>query len=215
MAYEVFTNRDLLSYICNFHTNNAETFIKKGRNIGLKQRAHSLTFTSNDVVAAVECGNVGALQILHTRVPFPDDMISCAARRGHLEVIKWLHNNRKEKCTTWAMDGAAANGHLDILKWLNENRKEGCTVLAMNCAAAIDRLDIIIWLHENRTEGCSGAALEYATEYGHIGVMEWLLEHKTFSEDDIRDALREASRSGYGYDAAKWLRRWIRQRIAA
>lgn len=211
MAYEVLTNRDLLAYICDFHTDKAETFINRGRIKGLRRRADFLIFTSSDVVAAIESGNLEALQIMHGRTPFPDDMIACAARKGHFEMIKWLHYNRKEKCTTWAMDGAAGNGHFDILKWLHENRTEGCTNIAMNYAATIDRLDIVIWLHENRTEGCDATALENAAEYGHLEVVKWLLEHKTFSQWDVSRAICEASRSEYGRETTKWLR----QKLAA
>jgi hypothetical protein len=46
------------------------------------------------------------------------------------------------------MDGAARNGHLDLFKWLHENRTEGCTTLAMDYAAS--HLDLVKWLHENR-----------------------------------------------------------------
>lgn len=44
-----------------------------------------------------------------------------AAAHGHLEVVKWLHANRDEGCTTAAMDGAAANGHLNVVQWLHFN----------------------------------------------------------------------------------------------
>jgi len=54
-----------------------------------------------------------------------------AAKNGHLEVVKWLHENRKEGSTTKAMDFAAEYGHLEILKFLHENRKEGCTERAI------------------------------------------------------------------------------------
>ena len=46
-----------------------------------------------------------------------------AAEHGHLDVVKLLHKNRKEGCTTYAIDWAARNGHLDVVKWLHENRK--------------------------------------------------------------------------------------------
>src|SRR3989337_934342 len=49
------------------------------------------------------------------------------AKNGHIELVKWLHENRMEGCTIWAMEWAAQNGHLDIVKWLHENRREGCT----------------------------------------------------------------------------------------
>jgi hypothetical protein len=44
-----------------------------------------------------------------------------AARDGHLEVIKWLHTNRSEGCTIYAIKYAVKNGHLDIINWLNSN----------------------------------------------------------------------------------------------
>ena len=46
---------------------------------------------------------------------------------GHLEVVKWLHENRTEGCSKCAMDWAAKNGHLDVVKFLHENRTEGCS----------------------------------------------------------------------------------------
>jgi ankyrin repeat protein len=40
-----------------------------------------------------------------------------AAMNGHLETLKWLHQNGKT-CTTQAMDSAAKNGHLEVVKFL-------------------------------------------------------------------------------------------------
>ena len=51
-----------------------------------------------------------------------------AAMNGHLNVVQWLHENRKsqvEGCSTDAMDGAAMNGHLEVVKWLRANLREG------------------------------------------------------------------------------------------
>jgi hypothetical protein len=45
-----------------------------------------------------------------------------AARRGHLEVVKWLHFNRTEGCTPRALNAAAAGGHVEVIKWLHENQ---------------------------------------------------------------------------------------------
>lgn len=42
--------------------------------------------------------------------------------KGRLEVVKWLHENRKEGCTAKAMEAAVANGHLEVVKYLCENR---------------------------------------------------------------------------------------------
>ncbi|KAF1790257.1 Ankyrin repeat-containing domain [Phytophthora cactorum] len=47
-----------------------------------------------------------------------------AASNGHLEVVKWLHANSNEGCTTFAMSADAANGHLEVVKGLHANRSE-------------------------------------------------------------------------------------------
>jgi hypothetical protein len=38
-----------------------------------------------------------------------------------LEVVKWLHENRTEGCTPYAMHFAAREGHLEVVKWLHQN----------------------------------------------------------------------------------------------
>lgn len=47
-----------------------------------------------------------------------------AAQNGHLELLK---SGQAKVFSTEAMDLAAAGGHLEVVKWLHENRKEGCT----------------------------------------------------------------------------------------
>ncbi len=83
---------------------------------------------------------------------FTKDAMNWVAERDHLDVVKWLHQNRKEGCTTNAMDLAANNGHLDVVKWLHRNRREGCTKAAMTGAAGNGHLEIVEWLHRNRKE---------------------------------------------------------------
>ena len=57
------------------------------------------------------------------------------ASSGDLKALQWLHANRSEGCTAWAMNYAARNGHLEVMQWLHANRSEGCTKEAMNDAA--------------------------------------------------------------------------------
>ena len=42
-------------------------------------------------------------------------------------MVKWLHENRREGCTTNAIDNAASGGHISIVKYLLKNRREGFT----------------------------------------------------------------------------------------
>eukprot|EP00122_Pirum_gemmata_P019720 Pgem_evm1s18451 len=54
-----------------------------------------------------------------------------AATNGYLDIVKFLHFNRKEGCTRLAFDGAARNGHLEIVRFLHYHRFEGGTERAM------------------------------------------------------------------------------------
>lgn len=61
-----------------------------------------------------------------------------------MSVVKYLHENRNEGCTHYAMD--YANGDLSIIKFLDENRSEGCTVDAMNWSSKYGHLQIVEFL---------------------------------------------------------------------
>ena len=101
------------------------------------------------------------------------------ARRGHLDAIKYLHEN-SFVFTKKAMDCAASKGHLHIIKWLHENRPEGCTKYAMNYAAEFGYLGILKWLYENRTEGCSRYAITQSHKNNHREVVQFLHEKYGF-----------------------------------
>ena len=101
-----------------------------------------------------------------------------AARHGHIDVVKWLHGNRREGFTTYAMDGAATNGHLDIVKWLHENRIEGCTTYAMDNAASDGKFEVARWLRDNRNEGCTTWAMDRAAMEGRTGSIRWMHENR-------------------------------------
>jgi hypothetical protein len=100
-------------------------------------------------------------------------------RCSHLTVVQWLHANRKEGCTTDAMDYAARNGHLTVVQWLHANRKEGCTTGAMDSAARNGHLPVVQWLHANRSERCTAATMDAALLHGRVCVVQWLLANRT------------------------------------
>ncbi|EGG18578.1 hypothetical protein DFA_04072 [Cavenderia fasciculata] len=101
------------------------------------------------------------------------------AKNGHLDVIKFLHENRSEGCTLNAMNDAASNGHLDIIKFLHFNRTEGCSTHAMIFASYKGDYDIVEWLHFNRSEGCSTTAMDNAARNGHFKILKFLHDHRT------------------------------------
>lgn len=58
-----------------------------------------------------------------------------AARKGHLEVLKWLYENNypqsQHVCIT-----AAKNGHLDVMKWAHRN---GCPWNKVECINELEK----------------------------------------------------------------------------
>lgn len=117
-------------------------------------------------------------------------------------MIKWLHANRREGCTTESMDSAALNGRLDIVKWLHEHRSEGCTVYAMSSAARHGHLEVVKWLHKNRAEGCTKNAMKVAAANGHLNVVQFL--HEYCKVDCPQHAMKMAATSGH-LKTFKWL----------
>ena len=134
-------------------------------------------------MSACESGRLEVLKYLHeSGTPGGGShgylIMDLAARKGHLDVLRWQHANRQEGCSKDAMNCAAGNGHLDVVQWLHENRGEGCTTSAMDHAAHNGHLVVVKWLHENRREGCSTWAMDYAARNGHLNVVKWLHENR-------------------------------------
>ncbi len=105
---------------------------------------------------------------------FTNHAMNWAAKNGHLNIVQWLHDNRREGCSVKAMNWAAKNGHLNIVQRLHDNRREGCSNLAMNLAAQNGHINVLDWLRNNRTEGCTEHAVLLAIKKGHLDVLIWL-----------------------------------------
>ena len=89
-----------------------------------------------------------------------------AAQNGHMHLVTHVASVFSDQ----AMVRAAAQGHLDMIKYLHRNRKEGTTAEAMDLAATCGHLDVVEWLHNNRTEGCTTRAMDGAARNAHIHV---------------------------------------------
>jgi hypothetical protein len=71
-----------------------------------------------------------------------------AARNGHVDVVKWLHENRTEGCTTNAMDDASYNGHVDVVKIKRETTFRSITCIyriTHNSCEIISSRKTILW----------------------------------------------------------------------
>lgn len=136
---------------------------------------------------AADRGHLDVIKYLHEKGA---DCTRCAmnlaAEHGDLDIVIWLHNNRAEGCTKWAMDEAAGNGNLTMVKWLHHNRTEGCNRYAMNWAAQNGHMTVVQWLHENRVEGCTRDAQPYAMWRGHTAIVDYLDAHNLDGNTDVK-----------------------------
>jgi hypothetical protein len=137
---------------------------------------------------------------------FTSDAMNLAAENGHLEVVKWLHENvcpvtncedneiGQTTRVEYAMDWAASNGHLEVIKWLHYNRTKECTVFAMDWACYRGHLEVVKWLQYNRTEGCTTSAMSMAACNGQLEIVKWLRYNRT--EGCTTDAMDWAASRG-------------------
>lgn len=107
------------------------------------------------------------LRPIHTTAP------DWAARKGHLQLLRWLLHDESEVCTTYAMDFAARNGHFEVLRWLH-NRGEMCTDAAANWAAFQGHTRILSWLYAHTPARCCELATMHAAGRGDMEMLEWL-----------------------------------------
>ncbi len=175
-----FVNSLRSSKLFNIKDHNS---ITKNTYLSIKYNYMEKKYKNESIDGLAKYGDLEGIKWLHENgEECTQDAMNWAAIRGHLEVVKFLHFNRKEGCSRDAMDKAAGNGHLDVVKFLHINRREGCSTDAMDNAAWMGHLDIVIWLHENRIEGCSAWAVRLATEMGQLDIVKWLHDNKLSME---------------------------------
>ncbi|RLN94167.1 hypothetical protein BBJ28_00020134 [Nothophytophthora sp. Chile5] len=137
---------------------------------------------SEMISSAAAAGHLETVKWLHEELGINSagDGYFLAAIGGHLEVLKYLHEKHLHNDSTLSlMDAAARNGFLDVMQWLHANFNQKCTTNAMDCAATIGRLDVVQWLHEHRSEGCASAATDLAASNGHMDIVKWLHSHRS------------------------------------
>ncbi|ETV71988.1 hypothetical protein H257_12799 [Aphanomyces astaci] len=146
--------------------------------------------SSSLVDIASQQGDIEMLEFLHTRhIRGSTEALDSAKS---LAVVEYLHD-RQYACTTAAMDIAALRGALDIVRFLHEQRREGCTVLAMDFAASNGHLDVLEFLHSHRREGYSTMAMDMAIKRRHIHVVEFFLRHRHHTNNTGDDVLQQAA----------------------
>ncbi|KAK1929396.1 hypothetical protein P3T76_015148 [Phytophthora citrophthora] len=118
----------------------------------MKQRYRSVVYQ------AVTGGFGEILALLHKSDSSRDLSPGCttgamdgAAMEGHLEVIKWLHENRTEGCTGKAIQLAVMNGHLRTARWLTNHYPH---LLPRNAHFKPNDFDMLLFLQKYHPQAC-------------------------------------------------------------
>ena len=109
--------------------------------------------------------------------PVDEDACAYAAENGHLECIKYLHEEVK---ASWDWDTAAwaaQNGHLHILEYLVEREFDQYDERACMWAAENGHLDCLKHLHETAKAPWDSDAVRYAHKNNHTECLQYLLDN--------------------------------------
>ncbi|GAM20441.1 hypothetical protein SAMD00019534_036160 [Acytostelium subglobosum LB1] len=110
-----------------------------------------------------------------------------AAGAGSLKIVRYLHENRNEGCSEYALSDAATQGHLDVVRYLQEKRGNKCNLeVALERAIIHGHLSIVEYLHRLTPNGCRHWMFKSAAEAGHHQVVKFLCDNQ--SNDQIRYA---------------------------
>ena len=119
---------------------------------------------------------------IQTPIVLSDKTMAHAA--SNLEIVKWLHENKKGGAFTYgAMCHAAANNCLDVVKYLYENKLVTPSSIVMDTAVNFGHLEIVKWLHEKIGSDTSGISvtsdtsvpvIDIAIQNGHLDIAKWL-----------------------------------------
>ncbi|AGO84474.1 Ankyrin repeat domain containing protein [Pandoravirus salinus] len=149
-----------------------------------------------DVVAFY--GHLDVVKFLHQQgvTGTTTAAVDLAAFSGHIDVVRFLHENRSEGCTAAALEYAAANGHLPVVTYLVHHWDKGHVISATNAAATNGHLAIVQFLHDSGIVGhCTVGAMNGAAGNGHLKVVQFL--HYNRSEGCTTNAMDDAAGNGH------------------
>ncbi|EGG22291.1 hypothetical protein DFA_04409 [Cavenderia fasciculata] len=178
----IITNQEILEYIIKRYPVAAVT------TAAAKSSNSNNNFLTEAMNVSCREGYLSTVELIDSM--FKDDIkleklpMDIASSKGFIDIVKYLHYNRTEGCSSDALDYTAPNGHLEIVKFLHFNRREGCTTYAMDWAAGYGHIEIVRFLQEHRSEGATNHAMSRAAQNGHINVVKYLHENRTESVTD-------------------------------
>jgi hypothetical protein len=109
--------------------------------------------------------------------PINEKACARAAENGHLEVLKYLHEEVKAPWDSWTAAWAAGNGHLHILEYLVERKYDQYDEIAYFWAAESGHLDCLKYLHETAKAPWDYRAIREAHKKNKTECLQYLLDN--------------------------------------
>jgi hypothetical protein len=109
----------------------------------------------------------------------PINVWACAkaAEYGHLECLKYLHEEAKAPWDSGTAAWVAKNGHLHILEYLVERKYDQYSVYACAFAAENGHLDCLKYLHETAKAPWDSVAVLWAHKRNRTECLQYLLDN--------------------------------------
>ncbi|CAL6300708.1 unnamed protein product [Bathycoccus prasinos] len=111
------------------------------------------------------------------KCPIDEDACAYAAWKGHLECLKYLHEEAKATWGSLTASWAALYGHLHILEYLVERKYDQFSTYACKNAAYSGHLDCLKYLHETAKAPWTPSAVQRTHEKNQTECLQYLLDN--------------------------------------
>ena len=174
--FESVGSRDYDSWFCTFCSEVAKT--NKLELLEWAREWKHCDWDSKTMRIAAEQGNLEMVKYCVAK-KCPIDWHACAraARYGHLECLKYLHEEVKAPWDSYTASWAAENGHLHILEYLVERKYDQYNEFSCSNAAENGHLDCLKYLHETAKAPWNKEAVREAHENNHPECVQYLLDN--------------------------------------
>jgi hypothetical protein len=115
---------------------------------------------------------------VENQCPMDADACAKAAGGGHLECLKYLHEEAGAPWTSRTAGWASLDGQLHILEYLVDQEYDEYNELSCRMAATEGHLDCLKYLHETAKALWDGDTVRYAHENNHPECLQYLLDNE-------------------------------------
>eukprot|EP01133_Synstelium_polycarpum_P016988 gene16988-20217_t len=102
-----------------------------------------------------------------------------------VEYIHSIHPDKYSRSGDIFIDKALEGGHMDVVKFIIANRKDRFNRHSWRVAAAADDIDLLRYVQANSEDDYFDDSLEVANRYGRLGIIKYITSNHHVSDDII------------------------------